>query len=166
MSEGGVGSSFWIDTRDVRRIARKWGQPAERMLLDELVVSFGRAITAARREANRLIKGGEGSNLARASVQKVTVSGSDVTAEANWDAARSPEGFPYAAAVDRGRKAFGPKTAKALRFGVNGETVFAKWVKAAPAQNFTGKGLERSRARVVGEVNAGIARWADRMAAR
>ena len=49
MSEGGVGSSFWIDTRDVRRIARKWGQPAERMLLDELVVSFGRAITAARR---------------------------------------------------------------------------------------------------------------------
>lgn len=166
MSDSSTGAFFAMDVREVRKLARKMGQDAERAFLDEMKLSFGRAITVARREANRLIKGGESSNLARSSAQEVRIYGIDIEAKANWDAARSPEGFPYAAAVDRGRKAFGPVRAKALRFEVGGQVVFAKWVRAAPAQNFTGRGLRAAGPRIVGEVNAGIARWADRMAAR
>lgn len=168
MSDGtpaGVNASFAIDTREMRRLARKYGQDADRMLMDELTVGMGRAIQIAETEANRLIKGGAGSNLARAAKHKVMVARGVISAVADWDDAVSEEGFHYAAAVDRGRKAFGPKTKKALRWTQGGNVIFARHVKATPGQNFTGRGLDRARTQIMGEMNGAVARWARRMEA-
>lgn len=58
-----------------------------------------------------------------------------ITAEIHNDA-RGSTGFEYWSAVNSGRRGFGPKTAKALRFvgGRDGQTVFARWVRAVPGR--------------------------------
>jgi hypothetical protein len=50
--------------------------------------------------------------------------------------AKSPEGFEYFDSVNSGRRAFGPKRARALRFvgGRDGQTVFARRVRAVPGR--------------------------------
>jgi hypothetical protein len=156
---------FTIDTREVRAEARKWGTLAEKWLMDELTTSFDRAGHIAQHEANVLIKGGEGSNLAKASKVKTTVTGIDITTEVSWDDAVSEDGFHYAAAVDKGRKEIFPVTAKALRFEIGGAVIFATHAKEAPAQDFTGRGRDAAEPKMLREINAGGDRWAARMEA-
>lgn len=161
-----VGSVFAVDTRELRTEARKWGVQAERWLMDDLTTGFVKATEIAEHEANVLIKGGEESNLAKASKRKVTVSGIDIVGEVNWDDAVSKDGFHYAAAVDRGRKAFAVINAKALRWvAPGGEIVFAMHVGPAPAQDFTGRGVRAAEPKMLVAINAAASRWAERMGA-
>lgn len=54
------------------------------------------------------------------------------------------KGFAYFWAVDRGRKAIVPVNAKALRFVTKeGDVVFSKHAKAAPAQHLTDRTLKQ-----------------------
>lgn len=158
-----VGATFSIDTREVRAEARKWGTLAEKWLMDELTTSFHKAGKIAQHEANVLIEGGESAKLAQASKVTTVVSGIDIATTVDWDDAVSPEGFHYAAAVDRGRRGFGPVNAKALRFEIGGEVIFTKWVGPAPAQDFTGRGAKAAEPKMMAEVNAAANRWAARM---
>lgn len=156
-----VAAMLRIGTREIRKfVYYKFGREAVASLNKELVFSFLQAAKIARHEANVLIKGGEGANLARASKTEVQVSGNDITAIVDWDSAVSDGGFHYAAAVDRGRKAFGPVNKKFLRFEIDAKEIFTKWVKAAPAQNFTGRGKTAAMPAIVGTINGGIHRWA------
>ena len=163
MADTVVGAGFVIDTRPLRAEARKWGSLAEKWLMDELTTAFERVGKIAQHEANVLIKGGEGSNLAKASKVTTKVSGIDITTKVSWDAARSESGFPYAAAVDTGRKAFGPVTAKVLRFEIGGEVIFAKWVKKFDGVHFTERGENAAEPKAHDEVERAIDRFVARM---
>jgi hypothetical protein len=145
-----VDSTFHVDTTEIRRkIYYKYGRPAVDIVTSEMRTAFQEFGTIARDEANVLIKGGKDSKLAKASKITVREGARDITAVVSWDAARSVAGFPYAAAVNNGRKAFGPIRAKFLRFEIDGKVIFTKWVKAAPAQNFTGRGLTNGRPKII-----------------
>ncbi|MGE3796864.1 MAG: hypothetical protein AB7G88_03405, partial [Thermomicrobiales bacterium] len=52
-----------------------------------------------------------------------------------------PNPFPYPVALEHGRKGFGPKNARALRFEAGGQVVFAARVGPSPAQHFHTRGL-------------------------
>lgn len=149
-----VNSTFHMDTSEIRReVYYKYGRRGTDIVTSEMRPAFMDIGKAAQQEANSLIKGGEKSRLAQASTVTVREGARDITVVASWDGARSVAGFPYAAAVNKGRKAFGPVKAKALRFEIDGKVIFTKWVKAAPAQDFTGKGLRKARPRIVHRVS-------------
>lgn len=165
MAETSVNAALSFDVSEIRReIFYKYGRNAVKWLVEELTAGVSDSAKIAQAEANALIKGGANSKLAQASKVKTRVTSGDIEAIVDWDSARSAAGFPYAAAVDKGRKAFGPKTATFLRFEIDGEVIYTKWVKAAPAQDFTGRGLKAARPKIVGRMNAGVAKWAMRMA--
>lgn len=156
-----VSAMIRIDTREMRKfVYYKFGRAAVASLNHELAFGFTQAAKIARHEANVLIKGGEGANLAKAATVEVHESTTGITAIVDWDGAVSDSGFHYAAAVDRGRKAFGPVNKKFLRFEIDGKEIFTKWVKAAPAQNFTGRGKTAAMPAIMGTINASIHRWA------
>lgn len=152
-------TSFRIEIPELRAFVNRYGVQADRRLMNELTTGFLRGGKHVQRAANRLIKGGESSRLAKASTVTTRVSASQITATISWANARSETGFPYAAAYDGGRKAFGPVRAKALRFVVNGETVFAKHVKAFPGTHFMARGLAAARPQVNAEVRAAVRRF-------
>lgn len=153
-------TSFHIEIPELRAFVNRYGREADRRLMNELTTAFVRGGKHVQRAANRLIKGGESSRLAKASFVSTKVSAKQITSTISWANARSDTGFPYAAAYDGGRKAFGPVRAKALRFVVNGETVFAKHVKAFPGTRFMARGLAAAKPQVNAEVRAAVARFA------
>lgn len=157
-----VGAAFSIDVSEVRALAQKIAG-ADRILMDELTTSVLKGTKIAQHDANVLIKGGEGSRLAKASDVTVRVTGKAVSGRVSWDKARSAKGFPYAASVDRGRRGFGPIRAKALRFEVDGRVLFRMRVGPAPAQNFTGRGLRAAEPKILGEIRNGQARFITRL---
>lgn len=160
-----VNAAFSIDVSEIRKeIYYKYGRQAVKWLMEELTAATSDSAKIAQSAANALIKGGESSRLAKASKVTTRLTASEIEGKVDWDSARSAAGFPYAAAVDRGRKAFGPKTKQFLRFEIDGEVIYTKWVKASPAQDFTGKGLKAAQPKIVGRMNAGVAKWAVRMA--
>lgn len=67
---------------------------------------------------------------------------------------------PYAYWVDQGRGPVVAKPGKVLRFWVDGEMVFAKFVKAFPGYHFMEKGLKASE----GQINRALDAAADRIA--
>lgn len=58
-----------------------------------------------------------------------------------------PSRAPYSLAVEKGRRAFGPVSAKFLHFFVDGHEVFTKWVKAVPAHPFLAPALRQTAAK-------------------
>jgi hypothetical protein len=160
-----VNAAFSFDVSEIRKeVYYKYGRNAVKWLVEELTAGVSDSAKIAQAEANARIKGGSGSKLAQASKVVTRSSAKEIEGKVDWDSARSAAGFPYAAAVDKGRKAFGPKTAQYLRFEIDGEVIYTKWVKAAPAQDFTGKGLAAAKPKILGRMNAGVAKWAIRMA--
>lgn len=151
--------SFAVDVPDLRTFVRKYGVEADRKLMNELTTGFKRGGTHVQRAANRLITGGESSRLAKASTVRTTVSATQITSTISWANARSATGFPYAAAYDGGRRAFGPVRAKALRFEVGGRVVFAKHVRAFAGTRFMARGLAAARPQVNAEARAAVARF-------
>jgi len=145
-----VDSTLHIDTSDIRKkIYYKYGRPAVDILVAEMRTAFQDSGKIAQHEANVLITGGEESNLAKASTVTVRESARDISAIVSWDGARSATGFPYAASVNTGRKAFGPITAKALRFEIDGEVIYTKWVRAFPGIQFTKRGTANARPKII-----------------
>lgn len=160
-----VNAAFSFDVSEIRKeIYYKYGRQAVGMLVEELTAGVSDSTKIAQAEANALIKGGAGSRLAKASKVRVKVTRGDIEGTVDWDDARSDTGFPYAAAYAKGRKSFGPITAQALRFPYQGKIVFAKKVKAFPGTQFHEKGLKAAQPKIVGRMNAGVAKWAVRMA--
>lgn len=145
-----VDSTLQVDTTEIRRkIYYKYGRTAVDIVTSEMRTAFQDFGTIARDEANDLIKGGKESRLAKASKITVREGARDITAVVSWDAARSVAGFPYAAAVNTGRKAFGPVKAKVLVFEIDGKVIFTKWVKAFPGVHYTTKGLRNSMPKMI-----------------
>ena len=160
-----VNAAFSIDVSEIRReIYYKYGRQAVKWLMEEITAATSDSAKIAQKEANALIKGGENSKLAQASKVTTRMSANEIEGKVDWDDARSAAGFPFAAAYATGRKAFGPKTAKVLRFEVGGEVIYTKWVKAFPGTKFHEKGLKAAQPKIVGRMNAGVAKWAVRMA--
>lgn len=154
-----VSASFAVEIPGLRAFAQKWGVQADRQLMNELSTGFHEGGKLIQHEANSLIKGGESSNLAKASKVTTTVGGRTIATTVDWSGARSATGFPYAAAVDTGRKAFGPINAKALHFVVDGRDIFTQHVKAFPGIHFRERGLAAGKPKAMARVRAAVGRW-------
>jgi hypothetical protein len=142
-----VNAAFSFDVSEIRKeVYYKYGRNAVKWLVEELTAGVSDSAKIAQAEANARIKGGSGSKLAQASKVVTRSSAKEIEGKVDWDSARSAAGFPYAAAVDKGRKAFGPKTAKYLRFEIDGEEESSR---GASASDFDMHGVEvRARARL------------------
>lgn len=151
--------AFHIDIPELRGFAQRYGVEADRRLMNELTTGFLRGGRHVQRAANALIKGGESSRLAKASTVTTRVSANQLSATVSWANARSETGFPYAAAYDGGRRAFGPVRAQALRFVIDGRVIFAKHVRAFPGTHYMTRGLAAARPLVVTEVRASVRRF-------
>lgn len=154
---------FRIDIPELKPFERKWGELANPSLMRELTNAFIKGGQIAQHESNVLIKGGESSNLAKASKATTVVTGSSLTTTVDWSGARSATGFPYAAAVNTGRIAFGPVTAKALHFVIDGRDIFTQHVKAFAGTKFISRGLATAKPKILSEVKSAVGRWRAQM---
>lgn len=109
---------------------------------------FQRMGEAVRSNARRNIKSKSGT-LAGSGTVKTSGGGGGVETVIEFKAFN--KGFNYAVAVEYGRRGFGPKNAKVLRFEVGGKVVFAKRVGPARAQKFLERGLQQSMPTIVNE---------------
>jgi hypothetical protein len=141
---------FDIDTAELEALARAIGNGAEKIVKDEIRLGATRAVVHVKDEANKKINHRSGL-MGRSFVMAIT------------NAAKSAAGFPYPVAVEFGRKAFSAIRAKALRFEIGGQVIFAKSVKAAPAQNILGNAATAASARVFAEFDAAKTRIATRI---
>lgn len=155
-----VSSSLAVEIPNLRAFAQKWGVEADRKLMNELSTGFHEGGKIIQHEANILIKGGEASRLAKASKVTTTVGGRTIATTVDWSGARSATGFPYAAAVDTGRKAFGPVNAKVLHFVIDGNEIFTMHVRAFPGIEFRKRGLAAGKPKAIARIHAGVDRWA------
>ena len=155
-----TGQSFYIDTREITRLADGLGREAGRTVRNELTTAMERSTqhveTAAKARVNNRTR-----NYIKSFIRQVKVGASGIVGLID-NRARSKTGFNYAVTLEFGRKAFGPIKAKALRFAIDGQTIFSKWVKAAPAQHILEFGLRDAAPRIDGEFAAAR----DRIAAR
>jgi hypothetical protein len=152
---------FDIDTAELEALARAIGNGAEKIVKDEIRLGATRAVVHVKDEANKKINHRSGL-MGRSWRWRGTWTGhSFVMAITN--AAKSAAGFPYPVAVEFGRKAFSAIRAKALRFEIGGQVIFAKSVKAAPAQNILGNAATAASARVFAEFDAAKTRIATRI---
>lgn len=160
MASTSVDASFSIDTTELRKkIYYRFGSESVGVFVDELNTGMDQCGRAARKQANALIKGGEGSRLAKSAKITRFVSRASQGVIVDWNSARSDAGFPYAAAVNTGRKAFGPVNKKVLRFEIDGRVIFAKHVRAFAGVHFTTRGLVAARPSFDGYMHAVIFRW-------
>ena len=141
------------------RIEQRFGRESVGIFVNELNAGMEQCGREARKQANALIKGGEGSRLAKSAKITRFVSRTSQGVVVDWNSARSDAGFPYAAAVNTGRKAFGPINAKALRFQIGGRVIFAKRVRAFAGVHFTTRGLAAAKPSFDGYVHAVVLLW-------
>lgn len=123
-------------------------------VMDKARPHFEKMIDAVSRNAQANIRNRSG-RMRRSAVTSVEVNGGSIVAESNFTAVSDgPNPFPYPVAVEHGRRGFGPKNAKALRFESGGKVIFAKRVGPAPAQKFHERGLLQAFPRIVSEMTA------------
>lgn len=151
-----VSGSFEIDLREIRDIGQKW--VGDRKLMNEIATSMAKSGGFVRDAGNARIKH-KTYELSKSATVKTRASASAIETVIRWGDGLSP--FNYAAAVNFGRKAFGVKFAKALRFVIDGQVIFRKSVGPAPAQYFAEKGLEDALPRIEGEMASAVGRWSD-----
>ena len=112
---------------------------------------FHRIGTAVRDNAKRNIKHKSG-KLGNSGTVKTNAGGRSIETVIEFKALNN--GFNYALSIEYGRRGFGPKNAKALRFEIGGKVIFTQWVGPAPAQYFLRRGLEQSMPVMVREFQA------------
>jgi hypothetical protein len=149
------GSVFTIDISEVRKLAYDICKgAAQKFVIEELVTAGQRSGIHARNKANALIKN-QSNALKNSAEINTRLRRDDITTVVEWKAT-------HAKWVDRGRKAFAVKKAKALRFEIDGEVLYRHSVGPAKAQNFTGRGLQAAEALIIAEHQ----RAADRIGTR
>jgi hypothetical protein len=156
-----TGQFFHIDIREITRLADGLGRESGRIVRNELTTAMDRSNVhvkdAAIARHNRKSGG-----YAGAFKLQTKVSASGVLGLIDNIVRSKKGGFPYAVSLEFGRKAFSAVKAKALRFEIGGVTIFAKSVKAAPAQHLLEYGLRDATPRIEGEFAAAR----DRIAAK
>lgn len=154
MSDVHVAGAFSVYTGDILKMAENFeGGPkvAQRELLKGM-----RLATADTRDNVRQIAPYKSGKLRSNIDTRVRQEARHITGEVKILGSK----VPYAYWVDQGRGPVVPKHKKVLRFWVDGEQVFTKFVKAFPGYHFMERGLKASE----GQINRAIDSAADRIA--
>lgn len=129
-----------IDTSEITQLVNRLNA-APRVIQAGMTEAMRESTQLVTRKARQIAPKGETKNLSTNIHPEVHVRGLNVEGVVT---AREH----YATAIEVGRKAFGPKTKKALRFEIGGKVIFAKWVRAAPAQPFMKPALQQSEQQI------------------
>ena len=142
--------SFTVDASEVMALANRI-EGAPRIIKTELTEGMRQSTQLVTQKARQLAPKGATKELSTRIDPQVRVMGLGVEGIVTARA-------PHAEAIEKGRRAFGPVNKKALRFEIGGKVVFAKWVRAAPAQPFMAPALQQSEL----EIRATFRRAANR----
>jgi hypothetical protein len=162
-----VSDTFDIDVTAVKRLGETLQSPqVGRVIHKELTDAGQRSGRAARDAANQRI-GNKSKNSSGRLGQSAVVEGTEragfsFTTRVVWNA-KSDSGFPYAKVHHDGRNGFTVKNAKALRFMVGGDVIFAKRVGPAAGTKYAERGLQAARPRIAAEHNRAAARIAQKV---
>jgi hypothetical protein len=150
--EAMTSASFAIDTTDLKKLADKYGREATRVFQNEMTTGFVEAGNIARDDANALIRH-KTHALAESAEVKTTVSARAMQSIVRWMA-------KHAGWVNNGRGPVFARTAKALRFEIDGQLFFRRRVGPAKAQHFAERGLENAKPKIQGRLTAAAGRFA------
>lgn len=143
--------AFHVDADPVKRWGRKASTQWDAISDDEHGRALQRGGHRARNAGNRRVKRWSG-ELQDTSLVTTTKRGPSHEVQVLWPAKQAHW-------VERGRRAFSAPEGRMLRWETRtGEVVFAKSVKAAPAQWFARRGLQDARTGIRQEVADGTRR--------
>jgi len=164
-----VSDTFDIDVTEIKRLGETFKSPrVGRIVSNELLTAGQKSGEIVRAAANKRIGNKSKNSTGRlgqsAKVLDTQKAGFTFTTGVQWDA-KSDTGFPYAKVHHDGRGPVVVKNAKALRFKIGGDVIFAKSVGPAAGTKYAERGLRESRPRIVTEHNRAAARIAQKVEA-
>ena len=164
-----MSDSFSIDVREVKKLADGLETPqVKRIVGSELITAGQRSGRIARDRGNQRIGNKSGNStgrLAKSAVVGDTVgAGFTFTTDVTWNA-RSDKGFPYARVHHDGRGPVAVVNAKALRFVIGGQVIFAKSVGPAAGSKYAERGLRDAGPQITAEHNRAAERIARKVEA-
>lgn len=152
--------AFYIDIREITRLADGLGRNAGLVVRNELTTAMDKSTKHVEDAGRRRVKSKTG-NYARSFQRQVIVGAGGVVGVIK-NAAASAKGFVYAWTLEYGRGPVHAIRAKALRFEIGGMVLFRKSVGPAPAQHIMEFAARDAQPQIDGEFNAAR----DRIAAR
>ena len=157
-------AAYQVDITGITKLAQEFGgNRAGLIVRDELSTAMLGGVIDAQNKADELVKHKSGA-YKRGFRREVGVTGHGVVGILT-NVVRSAADFPYAAALEFGRKAFGPKTKPYLVFKIGDQWISTKWVKEAPAQHILEYGMKNAMPAIEGRFLAARDRIASRLEA-